>query len=309
MIKNNEIKNSIFFKLIIISFIFFLFLISNINKNTNIKIAVCTMGKQENLYVKEFVDYYINLGVDHIFIYDDNNNNTEKFENVLGNSYCNNVTIYDNNKLNIKYQAGAFNHCYKNNNKNFDWLLMIDMDEFLYIVEDKLKHYLNRNRFNKCDFILFNWVIVGDNNLVHYDNRTLFERFKPPYIKSIFIKTIVRGNIKFLEYDVHFPARSPIKNITCNSAGKKIEYRDDIEGLNIDDIEISNAYIIHFKYKSTEEYINKYKRGYSYFDKEKLKQVLNYKIEEYLRENKVTLEKINMFEKELNINLSSYKTI
>ena len=33
------------------------------------------MGKGENLYVNEFIDYYMNLGVDHIFIYDDNDIN------------------------------------------------------------------------------------------------------------------------------------------------------------------------------------------------------------------------------------------
>ncbi len=48
-------------------------------KITNMKIALCTMGRQENLYVKEFIEYYINLGVDHIYIYDDNDPNTERF--------------------------------------------------------------------------------------------------------------------------------------------------------------------------------------------------------------------------------------
>ena len=47
-----------------------------------IKIALCTMGKQENLYVKEFIYYYKKLGVDTIFIYDDNDYNTEKFSDV-----------------------------------------------------------------------------------------------------------------------------------------------------------------------------------------------------------------------------------
>ena len=30
------------------------------------------MGKNENLYINEFINYYIKLGIDHIFIYDDN---------------------------------------------------------------------------------------------------------------------------------------------------------------------------------------------------------------------------------------------
>ena len=45
-------------------------------KTTNMKIALCTLGKQENLYAKEFIEYYTNLGVDHIYIYKDNEPNT-----------------------------------------------------------------------------------------------------------------------------------------------------------------------------------------------------------------------------------------
>ena len=52
-----------------------------------IKIALCTIGKKENLYVKEFVEHYIKLGIDKIFIYDDNDINTEKFSDIIKNLY------------------------------------------------------------------------------------------------------------------------------------------------------------------------------------------------------------------------------
>ena len=77
---------------------------------------------------------------------------------------------------------------------------MIDMDEFLYIIDDTLKDYLNNKRFKKCDFIKVHWVIPTDNDLMYYDPRPLLERFKPPYIKSPYIKSIIRGNIYDLKY-------------------------------------------------------------------------------------------------------------
>jgi hypothetical protein len=70
---------------------------------------------------------------------------------------------------------------------------------------------------------------------------------------------------------------------------------------------IKEAYIIHFKYKSTEEYINKYKRGYHLWKGDKLLDVLKAKIFEYLNDNEVTLEKVEYFEKELNLNLTVFK--
>ena len=46
-------------------------------------VCVCTMGKNENKYALEFVEYYKKIGVDKIIIYDNNDINGEKFESVL----------------------------------------------------------------------------------------------------------------------------------------------------------------------------------------------------------------------------------
>jgi hypothetical protein len=173
--------------------------------NNEKKISLCTMGRKENLYVKEFVEYYIKLGIDHIFIYDDNEQNTEKISDILGSKYKNRVTIYENIKEKIYSQPEAFTNCYHNNLNKYDWFLMVDIDEYLYIVNNTLKNYLSNKIFNKCDFIIFHWVIPNDNNLLNYDSRPLYKRFIGPYTKSKIIKSIIRGNIKDLKYWVHSP--------------------------------------------------------------------------------------------------------
>lgn len=272
----------------------------------DIKVALCTIGKKENLYIKEFVDYYIRLGMDHIFLYDDNDPNTENMADVIGPSYQKYVTITkDKNK--IKFQNEAYNDCYKNHNQTFDWLLMIDMDEYLFITKHTLKNYLTLPVFNKCDFIKFCWKKALDNDLMFYDNRSLFERFKPPYLKSGFIKSIIRGNIPGLHYSIHSPGFSPVKNKSCTSSGKRINKPEvNFEYLSNRDFKL--AYMIHFKYKSSEEYIRKYKRGYSNWLGDNKDAVLLDKIEDYFLENRVTLEKIDYFEKELKLNLSKFRS-
>ena len=65
-----------------------------------------------------------------------------------------------------------------------------------------------------------------------------------------------------MKYWVHSPYISPDRNITCNNEGKKIRYKY-MNFESIKKINTKNAYLIHFRYKSTEEFINKYKRGYS----------------------------------------------
>ena len=166
----------------------------------------------------------MNLGVDHIFIYDNNDPFSEKIEDILEKKYLKRITIIVTRLINITYQYEAFSDCYKNNLKYFDWFIMVDMDEYLYIVNDSLHNYLNNSIFNKCDFIKIHWANSQDNGLVYYDPRPLFQRFKKPYIRRNQIKSIIRGNITNLKYWVHSPYISPNRNITCTNEGKIINY-------------------------------------------------------------------------------------
>ena len=299
-------KTKIIFLIINISYILFIRDGQNdyIDKK-DIRIALCTMGKEENLYVNEFVEYYIKIGIDHIFIYDDNESDVEKIVNFIDKKYLDNITIYETKKYNIDNQSIAFTQCYKNNLNKFDWFLMVDMDEFLYIINDTLKGYLTKRRFNKCDFIKIHWVYPRNNNLIYYESKPLFERLKPPYEKSNFIKSIIRGNISNLRYWVHSPYISPKRNITCNNIGKKIYYKE-MNFKSLRKINIDKAYIIHFEFKSTEEFINKIKRGYKNWFGNNIESFLIKKILFYLKINGASAEKINFIEKELEINISKY---
>jgi hypothetical protein len=113
------------------------------DKKKNIKVALCTMGKQENLYVKEFISYYIRLGMDKIFIYDDNDNNTEQISDMVEKRFRKYVKIYKPKQLKLFSQAKQFTDCYSKNKDKYDWFLMVDMDEFLFIKKGSLKNYLS----------------------------------------------------------------------------------------------------------------------------------------------------------------------
>jgi len=281
------------------------------DKGNNIKVAVCTMAKLENLYVEEFVEYYVKLGIDHIFIYDDNDPNTERIIDAIDDKYKPKVTTYENIKGKINCQSDAYTNCYHTNMKEYDWFLMIDLDEFLFIVNDTLKNYLSKEIYNKCDFIKFNWATANDNNLLYYDSRPLLERFKPPYTKETFIKSIIRSNIPELHYWVHSPDYSPIRNVTCNGNGDLMDISQTInteQNFNESYLEhFSKAFLIHFRYKTTEEFVKKYKRGYSTWFGDYLDTFLSINIGVFFRINRLSLEKINFVERELNLSLTKFK--
>ena len=274
-----------------------------INQLPNLKVALCRMGKQENLYIKEFINHYIKLGVDKIFIYDDNDLNTEKFKDVITKKERKYVVIYDNIKEYIHNQEEAFTTCYSDHKKDFDWFIIVDIDEFLIIGNDTLKHYLSNNVFDKCDFIKINCVMPTDNNHIHYENKPLFERFKGPYEKSIYIKSIIKGNIPNLTLSFHTPIRSPIRNITCNNEGRQI-FHKKIDFISIKSkVNFNKAYIIHFSYKSTEKFINRLKRGYGNWLGKQFYGFIKHKIKRYFIINKPIKERVEYMERELNISL------
>ena len=54
------------------------------NYLNNIKVCLCTLGKNENKYIIEFVEYYKKYGVDKIILNDNNDVDGERFEKVIG---------------------------------------------------------------------------------------------------------------------------------------------------------------------------------------------------------------------------------
>ena len=138
--------------------------------------------------------------------------------------------------------------------------------------------------------------------MVYYDNRSLFKRFKPPYISSGQVKTIIRGNITDLKYGVHSPSFSPKRNFTCNNEGKRI-YIEKLNFIFLKPTNINKAYLIHFKFKSTEEMIKKLKRGWIYSQYNLMKyRLIN--LFTYFKLNDITNEKIKYIQNNLKIDFS-----
>ena len=54
--------------------------------------CICTTGKRENLYAKQFIDYYISIGFDKFILGENNSPNTEKLSDIL-QEYINNKKV------------------------------------------------------------------------------------------------------------------------------------------------------------------------------------------------------------------------
>jgi hypothetical protein len=181
--------------------------------------------------------------------------------------------------------------------------MFYDIDEFLNLKGfSNIKEFLRQKKFYKCESIYLNWIIHTDNNLLYYDNRSLFRRFPDIYINKNQCrgKTILKGNIK---KKLHFESTHIIdRNIKrCNGFGiifKAI-------GINCRTPDYKFYYIDHFYSKSTEEFINKIIKGDGIFGNN-INQMYN-RIYYYFSRNKITYDKINLINQKARLNISIVK--
>lgn len=280
--------------------------ILNITK-TN-KVCICTVGKKENLYAREYVNFYKNLGIDKIFIYDNNDKNDEKFDLVLKDYINDNFVEIIDIRGKIAPQINSFEDCRKKNFKMYDWLIFFDMDEFLFLRNySNIKQFLNQKTFDKCERIQLNWFVHTDNNLLNYDNRTLIKRFPDKRKEfngtrlpgSNMIKSILKGYIDIEINDHHY--LNP-NLIVCNGFGKIIKF----SGGKTNETDHFYYYIDHYWSKSTEEFVDKLMRGDAILGNKNKQNNLN-RINMYFKYNNITLEKINYIESRTKYNLNNYK--
>ena len=287
-------------KIIFIVFLLIILLLEvyNNKKIYKIKICICTIGKQENKYIKEYIEYYKNFGIDKIFLYDNNNINGEYFDDIII-EYINQDFVEIKNWRGIKSpQMRIYYDCYNKNFNRFDWIIFNDIDEYLYLKNyNNVKAFLNQFKFRKCENIQLNWLLYTDNNLMYYQNESLKKRFteKDPYSNKRKInkhsngKSILRGHIPNINITNFHCISDDIR--TCDGFGIERKFLKP---------DYKYYYFKHYYCKSTEEFIEKLKKGDVYI------LTNSAKINFYFSYNKITIEKLNYIQKETGEDLTNY---
>ena len=276
----------------------------NIN---NTKVCLCTPAKNENRYIREFVEHYEKYGVDKIFLYDNNDIEGEKFDEILRDYIEKGFVEVRDWRGKAKALMQMMNDCYQTNYQIYDWLIFYELDEYIHLSNyTNVKPFLNLPRFKHCEVIYLNLICHTDNNLIYYDNRSLAERFPrtvPKYKKGGYrleIKSILRGHIPNIEITNNHLLSTDLHN--CNGYGNKNRYYYKTYSNQND---YKNYYIDHYYSKSTEEFIEKLNKGDAYLDT--LKYVMQ-RVDKYFTQSEITKEKIDFIENKTGLNLSLYRS-
>ena len=291
--------------IILLFLILGIILIDKINYKSKLKICLCVIGKNENLYAREFVEHYKKIGYNNIFIYDNNEKNAENFEEAI-NDYLKNryvkIINYRDRKIDSRPQFDAYRDCYERYYKSYDWISFFDMDEFLELNKkyNSIQDFLNDKIFENCQSIKINWLMCNNENALYYENKTLQERIRNCNYNDFankHIKTIVKGNL-FENYwkKVNNPHTSILKLKSCSSSGKIIQY-DSPFNYPPDFI---NAQLKHYQFKSFEEYCLKIKRGFGDHPKNESNEFVIQNYQKLKFENKNNKEKLKIIDKIFN---------
>ena len=263
------------------------------------KVALCTIGRMENLYAVEFVEYYKSIGFDKIFIYDNNFGNEEHFEDVLQPYIDDGFVEITNYRNKMVCQLQAYTECYNKHKDEYDWIAFFDFDEFMCVTDgSNVKEYLSDNVFNGFNTIRLNWMNYGDNGLVKYDNRPVQERFTKPadydikmtysFPENNHTKSIIRGGINDFKWreNTHTPGMR-LKSCDCNG----VQCEDSaFKPYNYD-----RCYIKHYYTKTIDEWLgHKYTRQYA--DRPHQKLNIDELVKRFFIFNEKTDEKIKIVE-------------
>lgn len=247
-------------------------------------IALCAVAAREEIYIREWIEHYKQIGISHIYL-GDNNKSDYKIplqpiiQDYIDEGY---VTLYNINDLN-NYQQRFYSGIYFLHNIKHDYICFFDIDEFLVIDEyNSISDWiLSNDKFNNFYGICVNWRLVDNNNEIEPKDITipLQERYtKIDSFRANTIKTIVKCKNDFLHsMGAHYPN---FKNIyTKENIDNNSNYLCDVYGDNI----IQSKKGPHIdNFNTFSEYTDYYNKVYlKHFYKKSLYEWITYKLDDY----------------------------
>lgn len=268
------------------------------------RLVLCAMAKNEHLYINDFVNYYLKLGFDKIYIYDNDDIDKPYIGDFI--THKSRVEIIDiRGQKKEHLQQEVYTNFYKTH--DFDWCFFCDIDEYLTGICN-VKLWLEQWLFRNIKQIRVKWKLFGDDNLIERDMT------KPVY--NVFrreIKTSLNRNLKdkgTLENQGKAFVRGGIKDIVISSPHfASIRKRDNVipsmlpsgrpcfsKVTIMENYSHETIYLNHYMTKSLSEFVNqKLDRNDAVYNQ-------SIKLDYFWRINKKTEEKLTYL-KNLNLNI------
>lgn len=205
------------------------------------RVALLCIAKDEDRYIKEWVDYHLSLGFDQIFVCCDN------WACPLRSS--GHVSVINFPAMIRPPQMPIYNDMLDVLRGKFDWVAFFDCDEFLVLKRhDTVQEFLS----GRSESVGINWVLFGDNGLTEDDgSHGVIDRFtRRQSIPNKHVKCIVK-----CDPDVKMATPHSPNKLWRGSDGELHDYAFCENGC------IDEAQINHYFCKTLPEWKKKQDRG------------------------------------------------
>lgn len=263
-------------------------------------VVVCAMAKNEHKYINEWVSHYVDLGVDKIYIYDNDNLDSPYIKDYIDTKFHDKVVIKNiRGQQRPKLQQKIYTGFYYKYGNTFDWCLFCDIDEFLDGVKD-IKKWLSTINYPQVRIM---WRLFGDDNLIERDTYKVYGEFKQAITSSLHRNLKQKGD---LEIQGKFILKGGLSNVYISSPHfASYESRDNVipSVLPSGKVCFNSEVRIRDNYSNETIYLNHYMtKSLKEFVKQKLNRSdavygNNLPLEYYWRINKKTPQKLDYLRK------------
>lgn len=218
-------------------------------------VTICSIMKNEQLYVDEWLQYHKFLGFDHVYLHD-NARNASNYLAGLPEKYGDFVQVFHLPGHGV--QEAAYMNCLKRGAATSTWAAFLDVDEFIVLRKHaNIKDFLHDVAPHGGSVVL-NWSVMGSNGSASYDPAPVLTRFTlTSTVPNKHIKTIaylphsIHPNIHNCDMRPGYP--------TVDQHGRNVSDKSPFHFNN--DREIAN--INHYFTKSWDEFKLKRHRGFA----------------------------------------------
>lgn len=159
--------------------------------------SVCLIIKNDHDYIREWIDYYRLIGVDHFYIAD--NNSSPPLREILSDYIEHGIITYTYDTR-VGPQGYVYNECLRNYGDQNKWIAFFDSDEFLLLKQhDSIRDFLVN--YEEFGAVSIPWYLFGSNGHVE-KQKSILPSYTTRHPESSCYKTIVQPKA-VIHFSVH----------------------------------------------------------------------------------------------------------
>lgn len=222
-------------------------------------IALVLFVKDESYDILWWISWHLSLGIDHIFIYDDNSSDgTQILVRALADQ-DRRISVHTTGTENhfSKRQAFSYIDALTRSQGVYEWVGFLDSDEYLDLIEfPNISSFLSK--FSSYNGVVLNWKCYGSDNHLLKPSPNVFDNYfsyiKPERGENFAVKSFIRPEKTKLHY--LNPHVFLIDGSYANSRGQSAS----LDGFMQHPVIWDAPFIRHYITRSLENYLEKLKR-------------------------------------------------